>query len=421
MISSLFLYSIMSKIIPFKAVRPVRDKVHLVATRPYYSYKKNVLQAKLEDNPFTFLHIINPEFGAAKKTKPNSPERFKHVKDRYQEFLKEGILKQDDHNHLYIYKQTKEGHEFTGIVCGASIDEYNKDLIKKHEATLTSREQMFTTYLDIVGFNAEPVLLSYPHNNEIDSLLSEYTSSRPEYEFTTTDRIKHELWVLSEEQTKKIQGSFEKIEALYIADGHHRSASSAGLKKMRETNNNGGFPNEDYFLAYLIDEEKMKILEFNRLIKGLNGLSENEFLNRLEESFTVHSLDGQSKPKHQHQFTMCLSGKWYSLDCKNSIIDQDHAVRSLDPEILTQYVLSPILSIHDLKTDERIEFSSGVESLESIEEKISKNKFDIAFVLYPVTMDQVKKVADQNLIMPPKSTWVEPKLRSGLTIYNINE
>ncbi|MFN6013902.1 MAG: DUF1015 family protein, partial [Flavobacteriales bacterium] len=226
----------MSKIAPFKALRPVRDKVHLVATRPYYSYKKNVLKAKLEDNPYTFLRIINPEFGSTVKTKPNSRERFGLVSEKYNEFIKEGILIRDKDAHLYIYRQTKDGHEFTGIIGGASVQEYENDLIKKHEATLTSREAMFTNYLDIVGYNAEPVLLSYPHNEGIDYLLNKYTKVRPEYEFTTTDRIKHELWVLPGDETVNMIKAFEKLHATYIADGHHRSASSAGLKKLRVEN-----------------------------------------------------------------------------------------------------------------------------------------------------------------------------------------
>jgi uncharacterized protein (DUF1015 family) len=411
----------MTKIAPFKALRPVRDKVHLVATRPYYSYKKNVLKAKLEDNPFTFLRIINPEFGTSLKTKPNSIERFNLVSEKYAEFIDEKILIKDQEAHLYIYRQTKDGHEFTGIVAGASVQEYEDDFIKKHEATLTSREAMFTNYLDIVGYNAEPVLLSYPHEQAIDDLLVKYTAARPEYEFTTTDRIKHELWVLSVEDSASMIKAFEKLPAAYIADGHHRSASSAGLKKHRQSKGTSQFPNEDYFLAYFIDENRLKILEFNRLVKTLNNLSKEEFLQKLEESFEISALTGSSKPSHEHQITMCLEGKWFELNCKPSIIDEHHPVKCLDAEILTQSLLTPILGIHDLKTDENIEFISGAETIESFEDKIVKGKFKVGFVLYPVSMDQVKRVADAQLIMPPKSTWVEPKMRSGLTIYNINE
>ena len=242
----------MTKIKAFKALRPVRDKVHLVATRPFYSYKKNVLKAKLEDNPFTFLRIINPEFGSSIKTKPNSIERFNLVRESYKKFINEGILIKEKRETLYIYRQTKDNQEFTGIIAGASVKEYEDDLIKKHEATLTSREAMFTSYLDIVGYNAEPVLLSYPQQNEIDTLINIITTKRPEYEFSTTDRIKHELWILNEVETSEVIQAFEKIDACYIADGHHRSASSAALSKLRREKGNTQIDNKDFFLAYFM-------------------------------------------------------------------------------------------------------------------------------------------------------------------------
>ncbi len=411
----------MTKIKAFKAFRPVRDKVHLVATRPYYSYKKNVLKAKLEDNPFTFLHIINPEFGSKIKTKPNSKERFELVSEKYHEFIEDGILFQDTEEHLYIYRQTKNGHAYTGVIGGASVLEYEQDKIKKHEATLTSREKMFTDYLDIVGYNAEPVLLSYASNKTIEDLIEKISAVRPEYEFTTTDRIKHELWIVSLDDTQELTKAFESINAVYIADGHHRSASSAGLKNKRVKEDRSGYANEDYFLAYFIDEKRLKILEFNRLIKNIGSITREELLDRLSVNFTLAPLSAARKPEHEHQFTMCLQGDWYVLNCKSSIIEEDHPVHSLDADILTQHVLAPILNIKDLKTDENIEFISGAESLTSFEEKIKSGKYACGFVLFPVEMSQVKKVADHQMTMPPKSTWVEPKLRSGLTIYNINE
>lgn len=410
----------MTKIAPFKALRPVRDKVHLVATRPYYSYKPNVLKAKLEDNPFTLLRIINPEFGATKKTAPNSIERFELVKEKYEEFIDEGILIKEKTAHIYIYRQTKDGHEFTGFIGGASIEEYENDLIKKHEATLTSRENMFIDYLDVVGQNAEPVLLSYPHSVELEHLLIECTVSRPEYEFTTTDRVKHELWVLSADDSQRVANAFNHLDAVYIADGHHRSASSAGLKKRRQEKGIH-FPNDDFFLAFFIDETRLKIVEFNRLVKSLNGLKPTEFIAKLTDAFEISMLAERHKPYAEHILTMYLDHQWYQLTCKQEIIHTEHPVSSLDAEILTQEVLKPILGIHDLKTDDRIEFASGIEELEWFERQVDSGKMAVAFILFPITMDQVKKVADNQLIMPPKSTWVEPKLRSGLTIYTINE
>jgi uncharacterized protein (DUF1015 family) len=411
----------MAKIAPFKAIRPVRDKVHLVATRPYYSYKKNVLKAKLEDNPYTFLRIINPEFNSIIKTKPNSDERFKLVKNKYHEFIDSEILTQDDSPRLYIYRQTKNNHSFTGIVGGASIDEYQRDLIKKHEATLTTREAMFTRYLDIVGYNAEPVLLCYKGNHHIDEILIQYTSNRPEYEFTTTDRIKHELWVLSENETLILKNAFEEVEATYIADGHHRSASSARLFQERMNSGKSIDGNVGFFLAFFVEETRLKIFEFNRLVRTLNGYSPDSFVFALKALGQVEEISLVEKPQEEHQIHFYLESKWFAFKIHSYLIDEEHPVKSLDSDLLTELILKPILGIDDLKTSDQIEFIPGNESLQSIEEKINSGKFEIGFVLFPATIDQVKRVADNQMNMPPKSTWVEPKLRSGLTIYSINE
>jgi uncharacterized protein (DUF1015 family) len=411
----------MAKIAPFKAIRPVRDKVHLVATRPYYSYKKNVLKAKLEDNPFTFLRIINPEFNSEIKTKPNSDERFQLVHRKYHEFIEDGILIQDESPRLYIYRQTHNHHAFTGVIAGASINEYQNDLIKKHEATLTSREAMFTRYLDIVGYNAEPVLLSYTGNQLIEELLNDYISVRPEYEFTTTDRIKHELWVLSENDTLILKNAFEEVDAIYIADGHHRSASSARLFQERMNTTNSINVNISSFLAFFVEETRLKILEFNRLVKTLNGYSSDSFLFALKALGNVEEISVSEKPQKEHQIHIYLNNKWYELTFDSYLIDEEHPVKSLDSDLLTELILKPLLGIEDLKTSDKIEFIPGNETLQSMEEKINSGKFEIGFVLFPATIEQVKRVADNQMNMPPKSTWVEPKLRSGLTIYNINE
>jgi uncharacterized protein (DUF1015 family) len=411
----------MVEIAPFKAIRPTRDKVHLVATRPYYSYKKNVLKAKLEDNPYTFLRIINPEFNLERKTKPNSTERFVHVRDKYAEFIQENILFQENENALYIYQQTKNGHKFSGIIAGASIDDYENGKIKKHEATLTSREAMFVNYLDIVGYNAEPVLLSHPAHDELEIMLLRLMQNRPEYEFTTTDKIKHEVWIVKKNVINQIQTYFREMDALYIADGHHRSASSAGLRKIRSDRGNLKFKNEDYFLSFIMDERKMQILEFNRLVKTLNALSKEEFLNKLERIGALTKLNNPQKPTHEHQITFYLDSEWFAFNFDRALIPEGDPVKRLDTDLLTELILKPILGIQDLKTDENISFVSGAETIENITTSIDSAKFKIAFILYPISIEQVRAVADANGIMPPKSTWVEPKLRSGLTIYNINE
>ncbi len=412
----------MTKIRAFRAIRPTRDKVHLVATRPYYTYKKNVLKAKLEDNPFTFLHIINPEFGQVKQTEPNSSERFELVSEAYERFIDDGILIQDIAEHLYVYRQTKKNREYLGVVCGASIDEYEEGKIKKHEDTLTSREKIFTNYLDIVGKNAEPVLLSYSDDSgRIEQLIQEKIKERPEYEYMTTDRIKHELWLMNSEESLMIIDSFEQIPEVYICDGHHRCASSKGLRDLRKSRNESGFKNEESFLAFLMDENRLHIVEYNRLIRSLKGISEEDFVNKLSDSYEIEPLPKGRKPTETHEMTLCIHGHWYSMKCKESILNDNHPVQKLDSKILTKTVLRPILNIGDLKTDENIDFIDGDQSLKKIENKIRKGKYEAAICLYPVAIEDIKLVADKHMTMPPKSTWIEPKLRSGLTIYNINE
>lgn len=409
----------MTKIKPFRAIRPTRDKAHLVVTKPVSSYSKTVLKARLESNPFTFIRIIHPEFDKSVKTAPNSKERFELVRKKYHEFIKDGILFEDEKPSIYIYRQTTPTNEFIGVIGGASVDEYNKNLIKKHEATLTSRESMFTNYLDIVGYNAEPVLLSYPHNEDLENIYAEITKERPEIEFSTTDRIKHELWIVSVPHQKEIEKAFDKIPATYIADGHHRSASSSRLANERNQNSENKYQNHDFFLAFFMDEKRMHILEFNRLVDHLNNLTETEFLAKLNHSFLVKPLTKSQKPSSEHQMIMNLKNQWFELICKPEIINNEDPVACLDAEILTNYILRPILGIEDLKTDESIHFIPGNLGIEAITDPIKQGKSKVGFFLFPVTMEQVIRVADNNGIMPPKSTYVEPKLRSGLTIYEI--
>lgn len=406
----------MAIIKPFKAIRPVRDKAHLVATRPVASYKSNVLRAKMESNPYTFIHIIHPDLSEGTKTKANSIERFQLVKKKFEDFVSDQILIQDKDECLYLYRQTHDDYTFLGVIGGASVKEYDEGKIKKHEATLTSREEMFTNYLDVTGFNAEPVLLFHAKNVELEELYVKIAQNRPEYEFSTTDKVKHELWILTPEEITQVQQHFLKFEATYIADGHHRSSSSARLSHK----SNGDYPNKDYFLAFFIDESNMRILEFNRLVKKVN-LTDEEFFQKIAHSFDVEKLLIPQKPKNQHEMTMNLRGEWYLLKCKPEIINEASPVASLDTEILTQYVLDPILGIKDLKTDENIRFVSGNLGLDEINKTIQKKEAELGFVLHTLTVDQIRSVADNNMIMPPKSTWVEPKLRSGLTIYNIKE
>lgn len=411
----------MAVIKAFSAVRPTRDKVHLVATRPFYTYKKNVLKAKLEDNPYTFLHIINPEFGQEKKTKPNSIERFQHVLEKYNAFRDEKILLKDTNEHIYLYRQTKPEACFVGWIGGASIEEYLNGRIKIHESTLTTREKMFTKYLEVVGFNAEPVLLTYKGNQGLNALMVDQMSSRPEFEFTTTDKVKHELWILDDENSLKVRKGFSEVECLYIADGHHRSASSVRYAQSKMNSELPFCENDKFFLSYFVEEGTVDISAFNRLVKHLNGYSMEEFIAKLETLGEVKELPNFRKPECIHEFVLCAATGFYSLKINQSLINYANPVDHIDAEILTKLILEPLLGIKDLRMSKDIEFIPDIGDENKIIAKINAGKAAIAFFLFPCTMDQIKAVADASLFMPPKSTWVEPKLRSGLTIYPLND
>lgn len=414
----------MATIIPFKGIRPAKDKVHLVASRSVDSYSKADLNDKLRGNPFTFLHVINPDFNDGKSTKPGSDERLRKVKAQYISFLEQDIFVSDEKPCYYIYQQQKEGNVYTGIIGCSSIDDYFNGVIKIHEQTLTEREEKLKHYLEVCDFNAEPVLFSYPNDAVLDELIFKFVLSEPTYDFTTTDRVRHKLWVVNDTaHVKQIQERFSKVSAVYIADGHHRSASSALLGKSRREANPSYTGNESYnfYLGVFFSETQLKIFDFNRVVKDLNGLSSSDFVNKLTEKFIVTEKGAKLyKPIKKHNFGMYLDGTWYSLDAKAEIVNNEEPVGSLDASLLTEHILSPVLNIHDLKTDKRIAFVSGIKGMTELKGQVDSGRFRVAFALYPVEMSQLKHIADTNNIMPPKTTWVEPKMRSGLVIYSLS-
>lgn len=415
----------MAKIIPFKGIRPAKDKVHLVASRSVDSYTAPELNEKLRGNPYTFLHVINPDFADGKKSKPGSEERLQKVKAAYLRFRKEEVFVRDFDACYYVYQQLKDGVVYTGIIGCSSIDDYFNGVIKIHEQTLTEREEKLKRYLEVCDFNAEPVLFSYPNDPVIDEITDKIIASEATYDYTTTDRVRHKLWVVNDVlQIKKIEERFANVPAVYIADGHHRSASSALLgKSRREANPNyTGKESFNYYLGVFFPETHLKIFDFNRVVKDLNGLSSAQFIAKLTEHFIIAEKGTDLyKPIKKHNFSMYFEGKWYSLDAKSEIVHNEQPVGSLDASILTTHILSPVLDIHDLKTDKRIGFVSGIKGMKALKEQVDSGKYTVAFGLYPVEMNQLKHIADTNNIMPPKTTWVEPKMRSGMVIYSLGE
>ena len=397
----------------------MRAKAGLVASRPYEDYSAQELRAQLEFNPYSFLHIINPGYKFQQNLEGG--QRFQMVKNRYLEFKEEGTFIQDKIPAYYIYQVKSRGSSISGIIAAASAEDYKENVIRRHEDTINHRELLFKDYLKTVGFNTEPVLLTYPDSEAINCIMREVMKSRPEYEFATPNRELHYLWVIDQPGLiEKIREEFEKTEKLYIADGHHRCASSYRLAEESREQNTAHTGEEPYnfFMSYLISESNLKIHEFSRLIKNLNGLSKEEFLILLDESFRIENRGIEVyRPTQKHHFNMYLDGEYYSLFLRKTNYEFTDSLSKLDTYILYQKVLKPILGIEDLRNDERIAYCHGRNDLIELKTRIDSGEFAVGFGMLPVSINEIKEIADENLTMPPKTTYIEPKLRSGLTIY----
>lgn len=411
----------MAVIKPFRAIRPAKDKVTFVVSRSYEEYTRKELDARLRYNPFSFLHIINPGFKFDRRVK--GPERFKLVRNRYLEFLEDKVLIKDEEPGIYLYEISKDSFTCCGFFCITSIEDYTNGLIKRHEDTIERREKLFANYLDVVGYEAEPVLMTFEPRSKIANIIEEEKKLEPEYYFTTPDRVTHKLWCLNDKATlAQLEKEFSEINALYIADGHHRSASSKLLSDLRqEAGHKEGSNNpHSYFMSYLIPEDEVRIFEFNRMVKDLNGRSKEEFLSELDSMYRIINRGTEPyRPSKKHHFSMYLDGEFYSLYLRKTIYKFTDPLSELDTQILYKTILEPILGIKDLRNDKRIRYGYGKRNIITMKEEIDNGKFSVGFGLVPLTMDEIKSIADAGLIMPPKSTYIEPKLRSGLTIYEL--
>ncbi len=409
----------MAIIKPFKATRPAKDKVVHVASRSYQDYSKKELEAELSFNPFSFLHIINPGYKFRKKV--SGPERFKLVHNRFLEFLENSILIKDTNINFYLYQIEKKSFKCCGLFCGTSVKDYQNDVIKKHEHTMQPREELFAEYLKTVEFNAEPVLMTYADDKTIAKIIERERKKEPEYLFTSTDNTTHSLWTISNKKIiDTLVSAFEKIDSLYIADGHHRSASSNLLAENSKKNNldHTGSEPYNYFMSYLIPESEIRVYEFNRMVKDLNGLSKEQFLIELDGLFRIENQGSVLyNPSKKHHFNMYLDGEFYSLYLRKKVYEFTDALSELDTQILFKTILEPILGIHDLRNDKRIQYGYGKHNVIRMKNDIDKGKFAVGFSLVPTTIGEIKAIADAGLFMPPKSTYIEPKLRSGLAIY----
>ena len=405
----------MAKIIPFKAVRPTRDKVSLVTSRSYDEYSPGELASQLDFNPFSFLHVLNPAY--VNQQKAGLEKRFKLVAQKYKDFKEENIFLKEEQPVFFLYEIETKHQTFTGIIAGTTLDDYRNNVIKKHEDTLQYRVELFKDYLHQTGFNTEPVLITYPENSAISAWILEKKQTHSLYEFSTTRREKHQLWKIdSPQEIAWLQEKFNSVGNLYIADGHHRSASA---ELLFQEDKNSGNENLKYFMSFLIAENNVKIYEYNRIIRDLNNHSKEDFLTLLAQNFWIKNKEQELwKPTKKFEFGMYLDGEFYCLTLKNqygftSVLEQ------LDAQILYTQVLQPILGIEDLRNDERIEYIPGKQSIITIKEVIDEGDFEVGFMLFPTAISEIKELADNNLIMPPKSTYIDPKFRSGLVVYEL--
>ena len=405
---------------PFKAVRATRDKVALVSTKSREIYTPEMLNAKLAFNPYTFLHVINPGYKYHQQD-VSGDLRFKLVHNRYLEFKEDNFFVQDETPAFYIYQKITATNSFCGIISATSVADYDNNVIKKHEGTLQERELLFENYLKNTGFNAEPVLLTYPDNDTITVIIKKYQDTRAEFEFSTSDKDMHLLWVVNDKNDiEAIMSAFKEIPTLYIADGHHRSTSSCLLAQRLAKENPSHTGNEDYnfFMSYLLPESQLSIYEFNRFIKDLNGFTPDEFLIELDTYFRIENR-GQDlyKPSKKHHFSMYLNGEFYSLYLRKTVYEFTDHLSKLDAEILYQTILKPILGIEDIRNDSKITYSQNKSDSLELKTKVDTGAFKVSFGMLPTSIEELKNIVDTGQLMPPKTTYIEPKLRSALTIY----
>lgn len=412
----------MSIIKPFRGYTPAKEYAKLVASLPYDVLNTEEAKIEAEGNPYTFLRVEKSELEFPEETDVHSEQVYKRGADNFQKLVKQKIFIRNDKPTLYVYRQKMGNLVQTGLVAGASIDEYDKNIIKKHELTRKDKEDDRVKHIDAVNANTGPVFLTYRHQDKINTIISEITSKIPDIDFVAVDGIQHVLWIIkSDEQVNKLVKYFNEIPALYVADGHHRSAAASRVRALRKAANPNHTGNEEYnfFLSVIFPDNQLTIMDYNRVLKDLNGLTSSEFMNKIKEKFDVKKLNVSSpeeaKPVKRADFSMYLDKQWYNLTPKLGVVPKNDPVNSLDVSILQNYVLNPILGIIDPRTSQRIDFVGGIRGLKELVKRCEKD-CKLAFALYPTGMDQLMGIADAGMIMPPKSTWFEPKLRSGVVV-----
>ena len=412
----------MVRIKPFAAVRPPREYVEEVAARPYDVL--NSAEAQKEAGEKSLLHITKPEIDFSPIIDEHSQQAYDKAVENFKAWQSRGWLVQDDKPYYYIYAQTMEGRTQYGLVVCAHTDDYAEGNIKKHELTRKHKEDDRMIHVRIQDANIEPVFFAYPDNEEVNAIVTRYIAGVPEYDFVAEDGFGHTFWVIdNQDDIDRLTAIFAGIPAFYVADGHHRTAAAARVGAEKKANNPAHTGEEEYnwFMTVAFPDSQLKIIDYNRVVKDLNGLTPEQLLKALEEDFEVCEKGSDIyKPGRLHEFSMYLQGKWYSLAAKDGRYDDNDPIGVLDVTILSNLVLDKILGIKDLRTDKRIDFVGGIRGLGELSRRVDSGEMAVAFALYPVSMKQLVDIADSGNIMPPKTTWFEPKLRSGLAIHKLS-
>lgn len=409
---------------PFRGLRPPKEIVKDLASRPYDVLNSKEARKEAEGNPYSFLRVVKPEIELPEDTNLYSQQVYDKALENFKKFQQNGWLKQDDTHNFYVYAQTWGEKIQYGIVGCAGVEDYMNEIIKKHELTRPDKEEDRMKHVSVVNANAEPVFFSYPAVPEIDNIVAEVTANTPpEYDFIADDGFGHKFWVIDNRETvEKLEKFFAGVPAFYVADGHHRTAAAAlvGNEQKKQNPNHTGNEEYNFFMAVLFPDNQLTIIDYNRVVKDLNGLTKEEFLAKLEKVFDIIPKGNtEYKPDRLHNFSMYLDGEWYEMKAKQDTYDDSDPIGVLDVTILSKHVLDEILGIKNLRTDKRIDFVGGIRGLGELKKRVDSGEMEVAFALYPVTMKQLIDIADTGNIMPPKTTWFEPKLRSGLVVHSL--
>lgn len=415
----------MARVKPFRGFRPPKNLVEQVESRPYDVLNSEEARIEAGDNEKSLYHIIKPEIDFEPGTSEYDPRVYEKAAENFKKFKDNGWLVQDKDEHYYIYAQTMNGKTQYGIVLGAYVNDYLDGVIKKHELTRRDKEEDRMKHVRVCNANMEPVFFAYPDNAKLDSLLKKYASTTPEYDFIApVDGFRHQFWVVSDaSDIQLITDEFAAMPALYIADGHHRSAAAAlvGAEKAKQNPNHNGTEEYNYFMAVCFQASQLTILDYNRVVTDLNGYSKEDFLKALNKNFTVEKIGEEVyKPQRLHNFSMYLDKEWYSLTAREGTYNPNDPIGVLDVDISSRLIFDELLGIKDFRSDKRIDFVGGLRGLEELKRRVDSGEMKMALALYPVTMKQIMDIADSGKIMPPKATWFEPKLRSGLVIHELS-